>query len=229
MYVCNVIVCVTFTDNFHADVRSCIAPAVAIVKVAKCIATSSALIQGFSAVAFTDRHGMLFVLRRRSRLGAAIEAEGLADSLGAIIIVPEVMTANGVVLSFKQHLRDKALSWHDLCTTLRSNKGSCDNQELCDIGSACNLKGGTKKNKWHRQSKHGGYECPKEHGSYECVRELVSKHTRRCRRLSRRRSRRRSHRCGRRACECNNTHSFTCRRWHWLDKFASKGMSALAS
>ena len=74
----------------------------------------TASVQPLPAVALTDGHGILVVYFVGALNDAIGKPEFAAKRLSTIVVIPEVATTDGVVVTFVQHLRNKRLVGNDL-------------------------------------------------------------------------------------------------------------------
>ena len=102
----------TGTGDRDTNAISRVACFVVVVQIAPCIPSSSAFVEGLAGVALAHGHGLQRVLSVCLLHRAADEAERLADGCRALVIIPEIMSADGVVVPFVQHLGDDGLSRH---------------------------------------------------------------------------------------------------------------------
>ena len=98
--------------------------ALGIVKVAPFIVTCGTVVEGLTRIALADGHGVYFVYRIGADPRPTDKAKRLAHGRRPVVIVPEVMATDGVVLAFIQHLRDESLVLHHgFAAALATNEG----------------------------------------------------------------------------------------------------------
>jgi len=86
-------------DDFDADGLSFVAIAVVVLGLTEGVPTGGALVRRFSLAAFAHGHGVCAVcIMSFLQLGIG-EAQAVAHTLGAAVVVPKVMAADGVVPS----------------------------------------------------------------------------------------------------------------------------------